>query len=837
MSEESRCSRKYRPALPIAWLLLALLAIAGLPARAEELPPATTAEQADRYFQQGKALRKQRRYTEAIEAFQQALAYDKDRRPAHAAYGLHEIGDCYRDQQQFQQAIPFYEQSLELTKRHLGEESGSYATILNNLAGVYESLGQYAEAKVRYEQALAIFEKELGPEHANVATLLNNLALVYQKLGQYAEAKARYERALAIWEKVHGPEHGQVAIGLNNLALVYDNLGQYAEAKVRYERALAIWEKVHGPEHGQVAIGLNNLAGVYYKLGQCAEAKVRYERALAIDEKVFGPEHPDVAQSLSNLARVYESLGQYAEAKVRYERALAIALRARQPELLWKVQGNLSDLYTKQDNPATAIFYGKQAVNTLQMQRGALQQLGQDLQKSFLKTVEGYYKDLSDLLVNQGRLPEAQQVLDMLKESEYLDFTQRDLPADATIQANYNSLESEQLALMDKAAEPLQALREPLDKLNAIKAELRTPEQQQQLQALREQWNRAAEGFRHSLRQIEQGFARVSEQQARQLAAKLQLDTDHRQLVKNLGDDVLLLQYLVLEDQSRILVTGKDDIQAFTLEAGSKQLNPLIQRFYSQLKDPRQDPRPLGQQLHDHLIQPLEALLAEKRPKTLMLYLDGVLRYIPFGALYDGKQYLAERYALPIYTAAARKQLDGQRQEQWRIAGLGASQAHGEFPALPAVKDELNGIVKSGPQDSNGILPGVIHLDEQFTSASLQDSLQRGYPVLHLATHFSFSPGNETRSFLLLGNGDQLDLGRLRTEANYKFQGIDLLTLSACETALDSPGAKGQEIEGLGTLAQKKGAKGVLATLWPVADNYPDRGGCKVSTGCGNRTG
>ncbi|MBU0500717.1 MAG: tetratricopeptide repeat protein [Gammaproteobacteria bacterium] len=231
--------------LTVLWWTIAIS-----PLGAEEPLPATTAEQADRYYQQGKALQGERHYAEAIEAFQQALAYDKAHRPEDAAAGLHNIGDCYRDRQQFQQAIPFYEQSLELKKQQLGGESGSYATTLNNLAGVY------------------------------------------RKLGQYAEAKARYERALAIWEKVYGPEHGQVAIGLNNLALVYDNLGQYAEAKVRYERALAI------------------------------------------------------------------------------------ALRARQPSLLWTVQGNLRHLYTKQDNPATAIFYGKQAVNTLQMQRGALQQLG-----------------------------------------------------------------------------------------------------------------------------------------------------------------------------------------------------------------------------------------------------------------------------------------------------------------------------------------------------------------------------------------------------------------------------------------------------------------------------
>ena len=43
------------------------------------------------------------------------------------------------------------------------------------------------------------------------------------------------------------------------------------------------------------------------------------------------------------------------------------------------------------------------------------------------------------------------------------------------------------------------------------------------------------------------------------------------------------------------------------------------------------------------------------------------------------------------------------------------------------------------------------------------------------------------------------------------------MTLSACQTALGS-GAKGEEVEGLGAILQRKGAKAVLATLWKVQD-------------------
>jgi CHAT domain-containing protein len=74
------------------------------------------------------------------------------------------------------------------------------------------------------------------------------------------------------------------------------------------------------------------------------------------------------------------------------------------------------------------------------------------------------------------------------------------------------------------------------------------------------------------------------------------------------------------------------------------------------------------------------------------------------------------------------------------------------------------------------------------------------------------------RGFLVLGDGKQLSLADIRT-GGWKFNSVDLMTLSACETGLGGgKDANGREIEGFGVLAQRQGAKGVLATLWPVAD-------------------
>ena len=70
---------------------------------------------------------------------------------------------------------------------------------------------------------------------------------------------------------------------------------------------------------------------------------------------------------------------------------------------------------------------------------------------------------------------------------------------------------------------------------------------------------------------------------------------------------------------------------------------------------------------------------------------------------------------------------------------------------------------------------------------------------------------------MLTGKSGRITLSDFKTGA-FQFGGVDLLTLSACDTAVDTTDADGREIEGLGSLAQNQGAKGVIATLWAVAD-------------------
>ena len=116
-----------------------------------------------------------------------------------------------------------------------------------------------------------------------------------------------------------------------------------------------------------------------------------------------------------------------------------------------------------------------------------------------------------------------------------------------------------------------------------------------------------------------------------------------------------------------------------------------------------------------------------------------------------------------------------------------------------------------------GILTGDVLPDAQFTRVNFIEAMKQKRPVVHIASHFSFRPGDEARSFLLMGDGTAFTLNEMKKETNL-FQDVDLLTLSACNTAATQQDANGREIDGFAELAQRLGAGAVMATLWSVSD-------------------
>ncbi|NEU80153.1 FxSxx-COOH system tetratricopeptide repeat protein [Nostoc sp. UIC 10630] len=267
----------------------------------------------------------------------------------------------YEGQGLYDQAAPWREECLEITKKRLGEEHLDVATILNDLAVLYRDQGRYSEAELLHLQALELTRRLLGDEHLDVAFSLNNLAEIYHSQGRYNEAEPLHLQSLKLRQRLLGNEHPNVATSFNNLALLYESQGRYSEAEPLHLQALELRRRLLGDEHILVAISLNNLANVYESQGKYSEAEPLHVQSLKLRQRLLGDKHPLVATSFNNLAKLYQSQQKYSEAEPLYLQALALwqrLLGEEHPKVSISLN-NLANLYYYQQrySEAESLFF------------------------------------------------------------------------------------------------------------------------------------------------------------------------------------------------------------------------------------------------------------------------------------------------------------------------------------------------------------------------------------------------------------------------------------------------------------------------------------------------
>ncbi len=717
----------------------------------------------------------------------------------------------------------------DAAERIAGHRSLEYADCQFLIGVVYNETGRYAEAERALSDAIGVKERLLGPKDLAIAYPLLALGSVYISLGDFERAQALNLRALAIREDALGPCGRVVGDSYYTLGFIYRETGQAQRAVAAYERSLAIRTAWLRDDDALVAQAMSGLGLALTDLGQHAKARAYLWRSLEIRDRVLGADHQRTVISVANLVESLRIDGKLADAGPLLQRGLRGAFASGDPKQVWRFLDAYREYHQQLRQYDAAIFFGKQAVNTIQELRARLTNLDRELQRSFVGNKRDVYEGLADLLIERGRLPEAQAVLAMLKEEEYFDYVRRDGAQDArTTQVGVTGKEQPWQDRYQRIAGQVAALGAEQETLRgkarkggsdalSVEERARLDELGSQLQSARKAFDTFLAELVRELGKTAPSDARKMELGEKNLLNLRALQSTLRELGERSGAPVAVLHYLVADSKLHAILTTAGAQLARTTAVSEKVLNAKIAAYRDVLQNPLRDPLPLARELYQLVMAPVAEELRQAGAKTLMLSLDGALRYLPLAALHDGKQYVAENYRLAMFTEAAKDKIKDAPAAAWKVAGMGLTHAVEGFNALPAVKEELASIVRTGA-GASGVLPGVVNLDQDFTAVRMKQALVEAYPVLHIASHFVFNAGTETDSFLVLGDGTHLSLEQLR-ENDFDFGGVDLITLSACETAVGGgQDANGREIEGFGALAQRQGAKGVVATLWPVAD-------------------
>jgi CHAT domain-containing protein len=462
-----------------------------------------------------------------------------------------------------------------------------------------------------------------------------------------------------------------------------------------------------------------------------------------------------------------------------------------------------------------AVFFGKQAVAQFQQTRSNLLRLDPSVQRAYVDSRAQVYRELADLLIAQGRLPEAQQILDLIKEQEFLDFVRRDVAetSDDKRSADFTAAEAASLERYQAIADRIVEIGARHRELLAI--ENRTPEEQRALGALETDLTAANVAFSKALAAIVAEFGRSTAGRAQVTSIK-----EDQSLMADLhaiGPGTVIAYTLLTPTQYHVLLMTSDVRKAVTVNIDPAELNRRIFAMREALQAPTRDPRGPARAVYDIVMAPIAHDLEQAHAKTILWSLDRALRYVPMAALYDGHRYVAESYQNAVITPASRSHIaDSSQAVHWTGLGVGVSHEVSGFAGLPAVAAELHSIFRESPQSPLGVLSGHVLLDDAFTADAFRASLREHAPVVHIASHFQLRPGHDQDSFLLLGDGTHMTLADFRNAPNV-FENVDLLTLSACNTAVGTD-ADGDEIESFGVIAQRQGAKTVVASLWPVVD-------------------
>ena len=285
----------------------------------------------------------------------------------------------------------------------------------------------------------------------------------------------------------------------------------------------------------------------------------------------------------------------------------------------------------------------------------------------------------------------------------------------------------------------------------------------------------------------------------------------------------------ILNDRLEVILRLADGkLRRFVVPVTRQQLETTIDRFRASLSQPQYGwNSQAAAQLYDWLIRPAEKYLTPQ-PKNLVFVMDGALQNIPVAALYDrsSQAYLVDRYPVAVTPSleilgATAATID---RAQILIGGLTqiaspvapTTQRGGVYQPLAHAETEVQGIKALFPRSTTLI-------GENFTQANLQRVLAGGtHSIVHLATHGQFS-SDPQRTFIVTAAGQTIDLDRLKSllqqgRSNSLTEplqgGIDLMVLSACETATGDRRAA----LGLAGTAIRSGAASTLASMWSVDD-------------------
>jgi CHAT domain-containing protein len=271
--------------------------------------------------------------------------------------------------------------------------------------------------------------------------------------------------------------------------------------------------------------------------------------------------------------------------------------------------------------------------------------------------------------------------------------------------------------------------------------------------------------------------------------------------------DEILVEYYYRDEDMYAFVVSQNRLKAVKL--AGKGLQEDIQDYRKLINATKSNQSDqIAKKLYQRLFQPIEQYLNKT---NLIIIPHGALHYVPMNALYNGTEYLIDRYSIRIMpSASAIKYLQDIRpNKSGGILAFGNPDLGDPSHDLAFAQNEAQEVAKTRANSK-------VFLKKEATEAVLR---QHGndFKYIHFATHGVFHTEAPMKSALFLAPDSQYN-GILTVDKLYSLQlNANLVTMSACETGLGKI-ANGDDLVGLARGFFYAGTSAIVSSLWKVDD-------------------
>ena len=240
---------------------------------------------------------------------------------------MNNLGTLYMAQTRYGEALTLVEEAMQCTERLLGPTHHSTLMSLINLAAVHAENGDLCKAQSLLHMTTVRLRLTLGDDHPMTCAVYANCGALYLKLGRHEESMTYFSEALTRMEILLGCDHPNTLMVARSKATALDQLGgDYEEINALFRKCLQVHERVLGEDHPETLTTLQEYSFFLFQRERYEEAEKSYRSLLLRQEKRFGSDHIALVEPLSNLGEILARLKLDGEEEL-YRRALTLATK------------------------------------------------------------------------------------------------------------------------------------------------------------------------------------------------------------------------------------------------------------------------------------------------------------------------------------------------------------------------------------------------------------------------------------------------------------------------------------------------------------------------------